>query len=73
MDMNQMIYAHPETWLNATGGGGRSRRYREALDAAAAAAAYAQQTLLGMASTQLGVPVASLTVTGGVVSGGGKT
>ena len=31
------------------------------------------QTLLGLASTQLGVPVASLTVANGVVSGGGKS
>jgi len=37
---------------------------------AAAAAAY--QTLLGLASTQLGVPVASLSAKDGVVSGGGK-
>ncbi len=36
-------------------------------------AAYVYQALLGMASTQLGVPVSSLTVTNGVVSGGGKT
>ena len=38
---------------------------------AAAAAAY--QALLGLASTQLGAPVASLSVKSGVVSGGGKT
>jgi nicotinate dehydrogenase subunit B len=38
---------------------------------AASAAAY--QALLGMASTRLGVPVGSLTVSKGVVSGGGKT
>ena len=38
-----------------------------------AAAAHAYQALLGLASTQLGVPVASLSVTGGVVSGGGRT
>jgi CO/xanthine dehydrogenase Mo-binding subunit len=38
---------------------------------AAAAAAY--QALLNMASANLGVPVASLSVTKGVVSGGGKT
>ena len=38
---------------------------------AAAAAAY--QTLLGMASTRLGVAVGSLTVSKGVVSGGGKS
>jgi CO/xanthine dehydrogenase Mo-binding subunit len=36
------------------------------------AAAYVYQALLGLASTQLGVPVGSLTVTNGVVSGGGK-
>jgi len=38
---------------------------------AAAAAAY--QALLGMASSRLGVPAASLSVSKGVVSGGGKT
>ena len=36
-------------------------------------AAYIYQAMLSMASTQLGVPVASLTVKDGVVSGGGKT
>src|SRR5579883_16179 len=36
------------------------------------AAATAKQALLQMASQQLGVPVASLTVDKGVVSGGGK-
>jgi len=35
-------------------------------------AAYTYQALLGLASTQLGVPVSSLSVTDGVVSGGGK-
>jgi nicotinate dehydrogenase subunit B len=38
-----------------------------------AAAATAKQTLLGLASASLGVPVSSLTVDKGVVSGGGKT
>ena len=38
-----------------------------------AAAAWAGQTLLGLASTQLGVPVSQLSVSKGVVSGGGKT
>jgi len=38
-----------------------------------AAAATAYQALLGLASTNLGVPVSSLSVKGGVVSGGGKT
>jgi CO/xanthine dehydrogenase Mo-binding subunit len=36
-------------------------------------AAYTYQALLGLASTQLGVPVGSLSVTNGIVSGGGKT
>jgi nicotinate dehydrogenase subunit B len=36
-------------------------------------AAYTYQALLGLAATQLGVPVSSLSVTDGVVSGGGKT
>ncbi len=38
-----------------------------------AAAAAAKGALLKLASTSLGVPVASLSVAGGVVSGGGKT
>src|SRR5262249_54470386 len=38
-----------------------------------AAGATAAQTLLGMASTKLGVPVANLTVSKGVVSGGGRS
>ncbi len=38
-----------------------------------AAAASAKQTLLNMASANLGVPVTSLTVKSGIVSGGGKT
>jgi len=36
------------------------------------AAAYVYQALLALSSQQLGVPVAQLTVTNGVVSGGGK-
>jgi nicotinate dehydrogenase subunit B len=36
-------------------------------------AAYVYQALLSLASTQLGVPVGGLTVTNGVVSGGGKS
>jgi CO/xanthine dehydrogenase Mo-binding subunit len=38
-----------------------------------AAAAAARQALLGLASTQLGVPASSLSVDKGVVSGGGKS
>ncbi len=36
-------------------------------------AAYIYQTMLSLGSTQLGVPVASLTVKNGVISGGGKS
>ena len=36
-------------------------------------AAYTYQALLGLAATQLGVPVSTLTVTDGIVSGGGKS
>ncbi len=69
-NMDQMIYAHPETWLNATGGGGGSGGISSRSTQTRAAAAYAKQVLLGLASTKLGVPVANLTVSGGVVTGG---
>ncbi len=72
-DMNMMIYAHPETWLNATGGGGGSGGISSRSTQTRAAAAYAHKLLLGMASTQLGVPVASLSSSNGVITGGGKT
>ncbi|HVB37189.1 MAG TPA: molybdopterin cofactor-binding domain-containing protein, partial [Vicinamibacterales bacterium] len=71
--MDQMVYAHPESWLNATGGGGGSGGISGRSTQARTAAALAKKTLLNMASTQLGVPVANLSVTAGVVSGGGKT
>jgi CO/xanthine dehydrogenase Mo-binding subunit len=71
--MDQMIYAQPETWLQGTGGGGGSGGISQRSTQTRAAAAYAKQLLLGMASTQLGVPVSGLSVAGGVVSGGGKT
>ena len=57
-----MVYNQPETWLNATGGGGGSGGISSRSIQTRAAAAYAKQELLRMASTQLGVPVASLTV-----------
>jgi nicotinate dehydrogenase subunit B len=73
-DMSQMRWITNDTDVtpnqgttagsSAISSGGKQTR-------AASAAAY--QTLLGLASTQLGVPVASLSVTKGVVSGGGKT
>jgi len=70
--MDQMIYAHPETWLNATGGGGGSGGISSRSTTCRAAAAAAKQILLGLASTNLGVPVSQLSVSAGVVSGGGK-
>jgi len=36
-------------------------------------AAYTYQALLGLAATQLGLPVSSLSVVDGIVSGGGKS
>jgi CO/xanthine dehydrogenase Mo-binding subunit len=73
VDMDQMVYNAPETWLNATGGGGGSGGISSRSRQTRAAAAYAKQELLKLASTRLGVPVASLSVAKGVVSGGGKS
>jgi nicotinate dehydrogenase subunit B len=72
-DMGMMEYAHPESWLNATGGGGGSGGISSRSTQARAAAAYAKQILFNMASTQLGVPVAQLSASNGVITGGGKT
>jgi nicotinate dehydrogenase subunit B len=74
MDLGQMALVQDDTAITPNtgqkdasntivGGAGRGTR---------AAAAWARQTLLALASTQLGVPVAGLKVAGGVVSGGGK-
>jgi nicotinate dehydrogenase subunit B len=73
MNMTQMKFAHVESWLQAIGGGNGSSGISSRSTAIRAAAALAKITLLNMASTQLGVPASSLTVTDGVVSGGGKT
>jgi nicotinate dehydrogenase subunit B len=73
MNMNQMSFAHVESWLQAVGGGSGSGGISSRSTAIRSAAALAKTTLLNMASTQLGVPASSLTVTDGVVSGGGKT
>ena len=73
-DMSQMRWITNDTDVtpnqgttagsSAISSGGKQTR-------AASAAAY--QALLGLASTQLGVPAGSLSVAKGVVSGGGKT
>jgi CO/xanthine dehydrogenase Mo-binding subunit len=69
----QVQWAHPETWLNATGGGGGSGGISSRATQARAAAAYAMQQLFAMASTKLNVPVASLTASNGSITGGGQT
>jgi len=66
-------WAHPETWLNATGGGGGSGGISSRATQARAAAAYAMQQLFAMASTKLNVPIASLTASNGTITGGGQT
>ena len=77
MDMSQMHLrpARHEHRRRTTGGDRRQRRLdlERRARRSAARPRLAKQTLLGLASTQLGVPVASLTVAKGVVSGGGKT
>ena len=72
MNFDQMWYAHPESWLNVTGGGSGSSGISSRSTNIRAAAALAKQYLLSLASAKLGVPVANLTVTGGVVSGNGQ-
>ena len=74
MDMNQLKMIANDTNLTPNQGGTYgSQAVHVGGKQTRAASAAAYQTLLGMASTQLGVPVASLTVSKGVVSGGGKT
>jgi len=74
LSFDQVRWLRPQTGIqpnqggtygsNGTSSGGPQIR---------AAAAYGAQALLGLASTQLGVPAGSLTVDKGVVSGGGKS
>ncbi len=72
-NMSMMVYAHPESWLNATGGGGGSGGISSRSTQTRAAAAYGHQVLLGMAATNLGVAQTSLTSANGVITGGGKS
>jgi CO/xanthine dehydrogenase Mo-binding subunit len=63
-----------DTWIVAsTGGEGGSNAMSGQGPKIRAAGAQARGILLGMASTQLGVPAGQLSVSKGVVSGGGKT
>jgi CO/xanthine dehydrogenase Mo-binding subunit len=74
MDMSQLDFVRHDTNVTPnTGGTFGSTSISSAGPRIRSAAATAKQTLLGMAATQLGVPVGSLSVSKGVVSGGGKT
>jgi nicotinate dehydrogenase subunit B len=75
MDVGQVKFVLPDTGVTAHPQQGTSSSFgtKGIGPQVRTAAAYAKQTLLGLASTQLGVPVASLTVKSGVVSGGGKS
>jgi CO/xanthine dehydrogenase Mo-binding subunit len=74
MAIAQLRFLNPDTNLTPQA---RSTTSSSAIrsmgPAVRAAAATARQALLGLAATQLGVPVASLTVRDGVVSGGGRS
>ena len=74
MDISQMKFVRHDTNVTPnTGGTFGSSSIRTAGPRIRAAAAYGKQALLGLAATQLGVPAASLTVSKGVVSGGGRS
>ena len=88
MDMSQMIYGNSVTeragrdaqlgqrhlpGRRSTGGIGGSNSMSSTGHRIRAAAVAARAELLRLASTKLGVPVASLSVSKGVVSGGGKS
>ncbi len=74
MDMSQLTFARNDTNVTPdTGLTAGSSSISTAGPELRNAAANARVALLNMASTNLGVPVASLSVASGVVSGGGKT
>jgi nicotinate dehydrogenase subunit B len=74
MDLSQLVFVNADTDLTPiTGVKAASNTITNAGPGVRAAAAWAGQTLLGLASTQLGVPASQLSVSKGVVSGGGKT
>jgi CO/xanthine dehydrogenase Mo-binding subunit len=73
MDMSQLDMVANDTNLTPNQGGTYgSQAVHVGGKQIRAATAAARTTLLGMASAQLGVPVGSLAVSKGVVSGGGK-
>jgi CO/xanthine dehydrogenase Mo-binding subunit len=74
MDLSQLTFIPSDTNVTPdTGVTVGSSSIVQAGPRMRAAGAYARQALLGLAATQLGVPVANLTTASGVVSGGGKT
>jgi CO/xanthine dehydrogenase Mo-binding subunit len=75
VSMSQMRHSPWDSWVlvNSGGTGGSTGIQSSAGPRLRAAAATARQALLGLASTSLGVPVSSLSVTNGVVSGGGRS
>ena len=74
MDLHQMVFVRNDTNVTPnTGETSASNSITLAGPAVRAAAATAQQALLGLAASRLGVPTGSLSVKSGVVSGGGKS
>jgi CO/xanthine dehydrogenase Mo-binding subunit len=75
MDMDQILFVGDDT--NVTPDTGPKDASNTIMGSAGsgtrAASAWARQTLVGLASAQLGVPVANLSVDKGVVSAGGKS
>src|SRR4051812_9594202 len=70
----QVRFVQPDTHSDPdTGGTNGSTSVQVNGPRVRSAAAYARQALLGLASASLGVPVASLTVDKGIVSGGGRS
>jgi CO/xanthine dehydrogenase Mo-binding subunit len=74
MDLSQLRWVESDSNVTPdTGNTTGSSSITQAGPPLRAGAASARQALLAMAATQLGVPVGSLTVKSGVVSGGGRT
>jgi CO/xanthine dehydrogenase Mo-binding subunit len=74
MNLGQMIYNRQDTWMSGSmGGEGGSNAVSGTSPKVRLAANTAYQALLSLASAKLGVPVGSLSVKAGVVSGGGQT
>jgi nicotinate dehydrogenase subunit B len=74
MDLSQLTFVEADSNVTPdTGNTVGSSSITSAGPRVRAGAASAKQLLLGMAAKELGVPVGSLSVKSGVVSGGGKT